>query len=221
MKTAIYQFFNQEFGYEKYDQKVQKIVLGEENSQLFVNAINLAKEKYKKQVVEKLNEKRELEKVPKWEVPIFVSYNSRYKPQGQPLSIMKPFYIAKQSEPERLFIKFLNTNTKKIKWWYKNGESEIKYFAILRSDNQALYPDFIIQLKDKTICIFETKGGLTAKDATERAESLQRYIKKQNKAGKKIIGGIAIYVNGTWRYNDNEKYKYDPDDLSSWKVLNL
>ena len=54
MKTAIYQFFNQEFGYEKYDQKVQKIVLGEENSQLFVNAINLAKEKYKKQVVEKV-----------------------------------------------------------------------------------------------------------------------------------------------------------------------
>ena len=43
----------------------------------------------------------------------------------------------------------------------------------------------------------------------------------QKKKGKKLIGGIAINQNGTWRYNDNEKYKYDANDLSSWKVLNL
>ena len=55
----------------------------------------------------------------------------------------------------------------------------------------------------------------------ERAEALQKYIKKQNKKGKKLIGGIAIYVNGTWRYNDNEKYGYDANDLSDWKILNI
>ena len=87
---------------------------------------------------------------------------------------------------------------------------------------RAFYPDFIIQFKDGTIGIFETKSGFTAgEDAKERAESLQRYIKIQKKKGKKLIGGIAINNNGTWRYNDNEKYKYDPNDLSSWKVLNL
>lgn len=220
MKTALYQFFNQKLKYDKYDSDVQKIVLGEENVQLFIDSINLTKEKYKKEVVEKLNEKRELTEIPKWEVPVVISYNSRYQSQQQPLSVMKPFYTAKPSEPERLFIEFLN-NSKKIDWWYKNGESEAKYFAILRPDDQAFYPDFIIQFKDGTLGIFETKQGMTAKDATERAEALQKYITEQNKNGKKIIGGIAININGTWRYNDNEKYEYNPDDLADWKVLNL
>ena len=31
----------------------------------------------------------------------------------------------------------------------------------------------------------------------------------------------AIYVNGTWRYNDKDKYEYNPNDLSSWKVLDI
>ena len=220
MKTALYNFFNKQFSFEKYDPKVQRIVLGKENVQLFVDTINLAKERYKKEVVEKLSEKRELKETPKWEVPLFITYNSRYKAEQQPLSAIKPFYEAKQSEPERLFVEMLN-NSKKVKWWYKNGEGEIKYFAILREDDQAFYPDFIFQLKADTIGIFETKGGMTAKDAKERAEALQKYIKMQNKKGKKLFGGIAIYVNGSWRYNDNEKYEYNPNNLSSWKFLEL
>ena len=172
MKTALYQFFNEEFKFDKYDPNVQKLVLGKENEQLFRNTLNLAKEKYKKEIVEKLNEKRELQEVSKWEVPVFTSYNSRYKPQSQPLPVMKPFYTATQSEPERLFMELLNASSK-VKWWYKNGEAEIKYFAILRSDDRAFYPDFIIQFKDGTIGIFETKSGFTAgEDAKERAESL-------------------------------------------------
>ena len=222
MKTALYQFFNQEFKYAKYDPKVQAVVLGKENVQLFVDAINLAKEKYKKEIVEKLAEKRELTETPKWEVPIIVSYNNRYQKEDQPLSVMKPFYTAKPSEPEKLFVEFLN-KSKRIRWWYKNGEGEMKYFAVLRPDDQAFYPDFIIQLKDGGIGIFDTKSGRTAEtgDAAPRAEALQKFIKKQNKSGKKLKGGIAIYVNGTWRYNDNEKYEYNSKDLSSWKVIDL
>jgi len=220
MKTALYQFFSQKFKFEKYDPKVQRLVLGKENIQVFVDTINLAKEKYKKEVVEKLSEKRELQETSSWEVPLFIAYNSRYKAEIQPLSAIKPFYTAKPSEPERLFVAMLN-NSKKIEWWYKNGESELKYFGILRAGDQAFYPDFIIQLKDGTIWILETKSGMTAKDASERAEALQKYIKSNNKKGKKLLGGIAVYENGTWRYNDNEKYEYNPNDLSSWKVLEL
>src|SRR3989338_3681915 len=221
MKTALYQFFNQQFKFAKYDPEVQRIVLGKENVQLFVNTINLAKEKYKKEVVEKLAEKRELQETPKWEVPILTSYNSRYKKEEQPLSVMKPFYTAKPSEPERQFIEFLNASKKTVKWWYKNGDTDSKYFAVLRDDDQAFYPDFIVQLHNGRIGIFDTKSGMTAKDAKERAECLQKYIKIQNKKGKNLIGGIAVYVNGTWRYNDKEKYEYDPNDLSDWKILIL
>lgn len=218
LKTGLYQFFIQKFKFDKYDPRVQRIVLGKENIQLFVDVINLAKEKYKKDVVEKLAEKRELTEIAEWEVPLIVSYNSRYQKIEQPLSAMKPFYTAKQSEPERLFIDLLNSSSK-VKWWYKNGEAEMRYFGILRPDDQAFYPDFIVQFKDGSIGIFETKAGITAKDAKERAEGLQKYI-RINK-NKNLTGGIAIYVNGTWRYNNNDKYEYNPNDLSNWKVLNL
>lgn len=221
MKTGLYQFFTKKFNFAKYDPEVQRVVLGKENVQLFVDTINLAKEKYKKEVVEKLAEKRELQETPKWEVPILTSYNSRYKTEEQPISVMKPFYTAKPSEPERQFIEFLNESKKAVKWWYKNGDSDIKYFAVLREDDLAFYPDFIVQLQNGTIGIFDTKSGMTAKDAKERAECLQKYIEQQNKKGKKLWGGIAININGTWRYNDKEKYEYDPNDLSGWKILDL
>ena len=114
--------------------------------------------------------------------------------------------------------------SKKVKWWFKNGENEIKYFAVLYKDEngfeRGFYVDFIVQFTDGTIGLFDTKSGMTAKDAGPRAEGLQRYIKEQNKKGKKLWGGIVIYVNGTWRYN-NEKYNYNPNNLYGWRVLEL
>lgn len=220
LKTALYQFFTDELDFEKYDSKVQKIVLGKENIQLFIDTINLAKEKYKKDVVEKLSEERERIETPNWEVPIIMSYNSRYKPTPYSLSIIKPFYAASQSEPEKLFIGLLEASGA-VKWWYKNGETEAKYFGIERTDNTTFYPDFIVQFKDGTMGIFETKSGFTADDAKERAEALQKYIEKQSKNGKRLMGGIAINLNGTWRYNDNKKYVYNESDLSDWKILNI
>lgn len=222
MKTAIYQFFKQKYKLEKYDSRVQRIVLGKENVQSFVDVINIAKEKYKSKIVEELSDKREIQEVPKWEVPVIVSYNSRYKKEEHTKSIMKPFYTAKASEPEIEFISLLN-DSKKVVWWFKNGESEIKYFAVQRTDGPAFYPDFIIQFKDGSIGIIETKKDWTAKteEAGPRAEGLQKYIKVLNKKGKRVWGGIAINVNGTWRYNDNEKYEYNPNNLSKWKVLDL
>jgi len=224
MKTALYRFFNEKFKMKKYDPQVQKIVLGKENVQAFVDAINLAKERYKKEVVEKLSERREIIHVPKWEVPVIISYNSRYKREEKKKSIMKPFYTKKPSQPEKQFIELLEKSDK-VKWWFKNGENEIKYFAILYKDEngfeRAFYVDFIIQFKDGSIGLFDTKSGITAKDAGPRAEGLQKYIEEQNKKGKKLWGGIAIFVRGTWRYNDNKKYVYNPNDLSNWKILEI
>jgi type III restriction enzyme len=220
MKTALYQFFTQKFKMEKFDPQVQRIILGKENVQAFVDAINLAKERYKQEVIEQIGEKRELQEVSEWEVPIIVSYNSRYEREEKIKSIMKPFYTKKPSEPEKLFIGLLESS-EKVKWWFKNGESEIKYFAVLRTDGWAFYPDFIVKFDDESIGIFDTKSGRTAEtsDAGPRAEGLQKYIKEQKKKGKKLWGGIVIFVNGSWRYNDNEVYNYDENNLGSWKLL--
>jgi len=124
-----------------------------------------------------------------------------------------------------LFIELLE-GSDKVKWWFKNGESEIKYFAVLYKDEaeieHAFYVDFIVQFTDGKIGLFDTKKGITAKDAKMRAKGLARYIKEQSKKGRKIWGGIAVYVNGSWRYNESEDYVYEEGNLSKdWKFLNL
>ena len=87
--------------------------------------------------------------------------------------------------------------------------------------DRAFYVDFIIQFNDGRIGLFDTKGGITARDAKGRAEGLQKYVEEQKKKGKSLWGGIAIFNNGSWRYNDEKEYQYDPNNLSSWKILEL
>jgi hypothetical protein len=67
----------------------------------------------------------------------------------------------------------------------------------------------------------DTKKGQTAESAKERAEGLTKYIKGQKKKGKKLFGGIVIPIDNQWRYNDNDKYEYNPNDLKGWKFLDL
>lgn len=222
MKTAIYLFFKEKYKLKKYDPRVQRIVMGKENIQAFVDIINLSKDKYKTDVVEQINEKREKTEVPKWEVPLIISYNSRYKRESHPSSIMKPFYTRKPSQPEQLFMEALD-NSDKIEWWFKNGESEIKYFAVPYKDSngveRAFYVDFVVKFKDGSIGLFDTKSGTIDKNIENKSMSLQKYIKK-NKS-EKVWGGIVIESHGSWRYNDEEKFEYNPNDLSSWKVLEI
>lgn len=224
MKTALYQFFAQKYNMQKFEPQAQQIVLGKENVEAFVHAINLAKEKYKQDVVCQLGEKRELQSVPKWEVPFSISYNSNYSKKEKVRSIIRPFYTKKSSEPEKQFIELLD-NSQRVKWWFKNGESEIKYFAVLYVDElgyeKGFYVDFIVQFNEGSIGLFDTKGGYTAKDAKMRAEYLQKYIREQNKQGKNLWGGIAVNAQGSWRYNDSEVYAYDEKNLVGWKFLEI
>ncbi len=165
---------------------------------------------------------REREDIPKWEVPPIISYTSKYKREEKVRSIMKPFYAAAgQSTPEGKFVDFLE-DSKDVTWWFKNEEGEPKYFAVLRTDGGAFYPDFIVEFQDRSIGIFDTKSGFTARDAKERAEGLQRYISEQNKRGKKIWGGIVIYKDGSFRYNESPKYSFDEKILTAdWKILSF
>lgn len=224
MKTALYQFFTKEWKFEKYDPQAQKIILGKENIQLFIDCINLSKEQYKTNVIQQINEKREIEYIPKWEIPPIISYNSRYQQQQLAKVIMDPFYVKNPSEPEQKFMQSLSQSSK-INWWFKNGETEIKYFAVLYKDENGVergfYVDFIVMFKNGSMGLFDTKSGITAKDAVKKAEGLQKYISKENKSGKNLIGGILIHVNGSWLYNDEKKYHYDPENLSNWKVLSI
>lgn len=67
-----------------------------------------------------------------------------------------------RSTSERLFEKYSDKN-ENIKFVYKNGDSGQQYLSIVYKTNLGIqrlfYPDYILQLKDGTIWIIETKGG--------------------------------------------------------------
>lgn len=162
--------------------------MGVENNQFFKDVINQAKDVYQTEVVDKINEQRESEDY-EWEIPESVMYNSKAREESYKKSIMKSHFTKPESKPEKDFIDFLEDPANKVIWWYKNGESERKYFAVNYKDNKGVprgfYVDFIVFTKDKKIGLFDTKGGRTAEDSKQKAEALAKYIKEQNKKRKK------------------------------------
>ena len=222
MKQAIYSYFRITYPlqYAYGDQRIQLIVLHESNSQIFTNIINKAKELYFTTVVKG---KSELISDGDWNIPERLNYPDNYDPLSVKLSIVEPFYQRNDaSQVEKDFTKFLESKTDEIEWWYKNGESDAKHFAIPYDDkgtNRAFYVDWIVKCKNGKIGLFDTKSGITAETAKAKAEGLYQYIKEQNSKGKNLFGGIAIFKDGSWRYNDNEIYEFNKDNISDWKFL--
>ncbi len=140
---------------------------------------------------------------------------------------MAPFYIGKNyngKKNETEFIKYVES--KNVDWWYKSGNSGSEYFSIpfyddLERKEKLFYPDWIIKIKD-TIIILDTKQGLSgtvgSADTKGKAEALQRWIKEQNKTGKKFKGGIISKVAEIWKINNNDEYKADAN-YTEWKNL--
>lgn len=69
--------------------------------------------------------------------------------------------------------------------------------------------DFIVQMKDGSAGIFNTKSGLTRQVAGPKIDGLNAYIKEQNKKGHKLFGGIVTNTDarkftGRWIYFDKD-----------------
>jgi len=231
IKSALNRFFTRVMGFENDDPAFYKVILNPDNIGKVSEVLAMAREEYKRTVVAK-DEEREIENLV-WNVPKVISYNSKYKAQPVRKCIMSPFYSKFQqdnqqalfdSETEKDFIDYID-KAKKVEWWFKNGQGEVNYFAVPYVDKygkkSAFYVDFILQLKKGDVWLLDTKKGQTAENAKERAEGLAKYIKEHKKKGKKLFGGIVIPADGQWRYNDNEKYEYNPNELKDWKFLDL
>jgi len=231
INDSIYRFFDKNFKMGVDDwAKIQAIVLADENRQVFIDVINKAKELYQEVVGKGKHEIVQNDEP--WNVPKIINYNLNYTKKNYKKSAIQPYYSKNKgsgslseedSEVEVGFINYLE-KTPKIKWWFKNGTKDGSFFAVPYVENnqeKPFYVDFIVMLNDGKIGLFDTKGGIYAKTAKERAEGLAEYITQENKKGKKLFGGILIADKGSWRYNDNKKYSYDPKDLKDWKFLDF
>lgn len=233
INDSLYRFFDKLFkmGVDDWP-KIQAIVLAEENRQAVVDVINRAKELY--QGVVGKNKHEVVQNDEPWNVPKIINYNLAFVEKDYKKSIIQPYYSKtkgtdnfslseEDSEVEVAFIEYLE-KAKKVKWWFKNGKKDGSYFAVSYVENtqkKAFYPDFIVMLEDEQIGLFDTKGGIYAKTATERAEGLAKYIVAENKKGKKLFGGIVLKDKNSWRYNNRLNYLYNPNNLEGWKFLDL
>jgi len=219
IKTALYNFIEEEFDIKKYSVEAQKLILGRENVSKIFAVIGLTKNKYK-EYVETLGERRESILTSKWEVPTVDRYKENANKENHPKSIMDPFFSTKIWGPEAIFMEALD-NSNKVIWWYKNGEREKKYLSIPYIDEKnkewGFYVDFIVKFKDGTIGLFDTKQGSTAKNAGPKAVALQKYIKKYKKL--KIWGGIIVPSSqNLLMINENKEYEYD-SNLTKFRLL--
>lgn len=224
LKTALYQFLEDSLNLRKYSIEAQCVVLDDKNHQRFLDKINEAKERYKSEIIQKMGKSRDIDTTLEWEVPRIVSFSDDIPKEKPKKSIMEPFYSKPLSGPEERFIVRLGTSDR-ITWWYKNGESEKKYFAVLYTDengyDRPFYVDFIVRFNDGRMGLFDTKGGQTAGEARFKHDGLYKYMKAENKKGKKLFGGLAVEKDGTWRYYDKKEYHFDENDMSDWMVLDL
>jgi len=224
VRDSIYRFFDGAFSikYEDEQERIMNIVLDKDNREHFRNVIDRAKQIYTEQVGKG---KRELVIGDNWNVPERISFNSFYEKVEAKKSIMQPFFYDKREsrrwDTEEKFIDYLNKSAG-VEWWFKDGDRDATYFAVPYTESGLdlpFYVDFVVKMKNSRIGLFDTKSGITAKVAGPKAEGLARYIREQNKKGKKLFGGIAIKKDSNWLYNDSEKY--NDADPKQWKLLDL
>lgn len=163
------------------------------------------------------------------------SYTDDFEAVDFKKCLIQPCYVKKEYKGranETAFMHHLEME-KNVDWWYKNGDHGQNNFGFMYVDSETgkdcmFYPDWIVRYTDGTIGIYDTKGGTSAVDAKDRAESLYKKLQALNhklkKEGSEVIkgfeGGIVVKPNqdGIWFINDSEEYNYDGANLGKgWR----
>lgn len=236
VRTTIYIWFNKYLGFRYgYDEiMVQKIFAHNGNRKVFERILSQAIEKYKdvreKEILKRAAESEQFYNFEVQQESFFNQHTDEIVKTKKYL--YEPCYLnTDRSTPETEFEEFLEGNEKNIVWWWKNGDNKNDYFGIKYAYPKGIvrtfYPDYLVEMKDGRIGIFETKdrhdqdGNSSTK---AKAEALQAYIKEQTQKGKKLYGGIAIQVKGAWLLNQNSKYDWEKclnNDWSEWEELKI
>jgi hypothetical protein len=78
--------------------------------------------------------------------------------------------------------------------------------------------DIIILFTNGSLGLFDPKTENSDIDMVAKHNALNDYIKSRNRQGKKTVGGIIIFKDGSWRYSKD--IIDNGHDVSGWEVFN-
>ena len=127
-----------------------------------------------------------------------------------------------RSNSERLFEKYCEGN-ENVKYVYKNGDTGQQYLSIVYGTNfdkqRLFYPDYIVQLKDETIWLIETKGGETKGQSKNIDVQVENKFEAFKQFAKKYDYEFGFVRDKNDKlYLNNTVYVDDMDD-SRWVLL--
>jgi len=224
VKESIYKFFDKELkmDYSERWEEIVKIVLGDGNPRHFLNVLDKSQIVYKNETEIK---EEELAKLENWNVPEILSFGSDYVEEDKKQAVMKPFYVKYLSGLEKSFTELLD-KSKKVDWWFKNGDRDATFFAVPYDVNKVpFYVDFIVKFKDGKIGLFDPHGTQFS-DFGPKSDGLQKYIKNENKKGKNLFGGLVTNTgiatsNGRWGYFTESVKEFKRGEFLNWTDLDL
>jgi len=229
LKSAIRVWFKKIFGNNSaYYYRVFISDINKGAASKFRPAITQSLKDYKpilQKIIEKKRKFQEEKEAPIFNIKEEYSYTEDYEEVESDLCVLEKNYFLKEYNGkinEERFRKYIDDKKDNIDWWFKNGNYGINNYAIKYWDSneniyRLFYPDWIIRFKNGKIGIFDTKSGDTAlpEKVKDKAKSLSIKLKS---LGVKYVGGIAVFENGIWYYNDSENYDYSPNRLNNdWK----
>lgn len=205
---------------------VPKVVLQRDNKQHFEALIQRALLQYERTLEAQKPAEAEYKET-LWEIPETRNYNSQVcqTKEGEIFNhALQPFFeLVKVSKPEYDFARWLDRHTDEVDWWYKNGDEGKQHFAVRYIDSggrkRCFYVDFIIRLKNGTICLFDTKTCNSDEDAPEKNNALYNYCENYCARGKKVIGGVLIAKGDNWYYPNG--IIDSTANIDGWSVLKL
>ena len=227
IRSAIYEFFEEYLGLDQND--AIKVVLYHLNRPKFESYIKMAEDNYARDYERRENERDATEyKEFTWEVPQTRVYNTETTEsrEGQIFNhALQPFFEEKTvSGPEYEFSRWIDKQNEYIDWWYKNADSGNMHFAVPYTDNdgtpRCFYVDYIIRLKNGTICLFDTKTKDSDPNAAAKHNALLEYIKRENETNmKRLMGGVLIMEDENWYYS--EMPIENTSSLAGWTPLDF
>lgn len=193
-----------------YETDAKKVVLYHDNRPKFDRLLETALEKYARQrhTAAAQAAAARLYKGHDWEVPAERIYDAvtNHVTQSENHALMPFFQLNAASNPEKEFVKFLETNSQYIDWWYKNGDNgkanyAIEYHKGDGGEKGLFYVDFVIRMKNGHIYLFDTKSHGSDIFAVDKHNALLEYIEENSTAEQPLAGGVILQQGSNWLYS--------------------